>query len=353
MNVIIVDDTPFDLHQMVRLVESIDGTHPHGFLKTSDALGWCQEAKADLVIVDYLMPGADGFDFVRRLRADPQHAEVPIMLITGFEEPRARHHAEELGIKDVFTKPVDAARFVQRTRTLLTGVEPPVVPAPQSLAPGRSAAPALSQYAMEQEVSNRLYCVLRMRDPASGVRGSRVAHYGRLIGAALGLARADQQTLFRAAPLADIGKIALSDAVLFKEGRLTLEEYEGVKRHALDGYLLLRDSPLPLLKAAADIALTHHEKWDGTGYPRGLRQKAIPLFGRVVAIADVFSAVTTQRPYGEAWALEEGREYIRRASGIHFDPVCVEAFLESWDQLLGIQDYFGADAVPGSVSLVS
>jgi putative two-component system response regulator len=180
-----------------------------------------------------------------------------------------------------------------------------------------------------------------------------VAHYGRLIAAGLGLARADQQTLFRAAPLLDIGKVALCDYILFKEGRLTLEEYDAVKRHALDGYLLLRDSCLPVLRSAAEIALTHHEKWDGTGYPRGMRGKAIPLFGRVAAVADVFAAVTTQRPYGEAWTLDEGRELVRRASGIHFDPACVEAFLESWEQIVGIQDYFGPDDIPGSASLAS
>jgi response regulator RpfG family c-di-GMP phosphodiesterase len=306
------------------------------------------------VIVDYLMPGADGFDFVRQLRGDPQHATVPIMMVTGFEEPRARMNAETLGIEDVFTKPVDAQKFLTRTRALI-GVEVPgATPAPPPPRPGSPAsANGLSLYAMEQEVVTRLFHMLKLRDPSAGLRASRVAHYSRLIGAAVGLARGDQQTLFRAAPLMDIGKSALNDAILFKEGRLTLEEYEAVKRHALDGYLLLRDSALPLVKAAAEIALTHHEKWDGTGYPRGLRQKAIPLMGRIVAIADVFAAVTNDRPYGEAWSLEEGRELIRRASGIHFDPVCVEAFLESWDEILAIQDYFGAEDSPERASLAS
>lgn len=342
MNIIIVDDTPFDLHQIARLVETIDGVQTHAFLRMSDALGWCRDETAGLVIVDYLMPGQDGFDFVRQLRSDPRHADVPILMVTGFDEPRARKQAGQLGIRDVFTKPVDAQRFVERARRLVNGEVEPAEPAAE---PPRPGAP--SQYAMEQEVLTRLLHALRLRDPSSGLRGSRVAHYSRLIGAGLGLARPDQQTLFRAAPLLDVGKLALSDSILFKNGRLTLEEYEQVKRHALDGYLLLRDSALPVLRAAADIALSHHEKWDGTGYPRGLRQKAIPLFGRIAAIADVFSAVTTERPYGEAWSLEEGRELVRRASGIHFDPVCVEAFLESWDQIAAIQDYFGPEETAG------
>ena len=350
MNVIIIDNTPFDLHQMVRLVGSIAGAQPHGFLRTADALAWCAARRADLVIVDYLMPGADGFDFVKELRANPENATVPVVLVTGFEEPRALRHARDLGIDEVFTKPVGPRRFVARAGEMLGG-EPAPEAAPEA-APAPPSAPA-SVYAAEQEVVTRLFHVLRLRDPSSGLRASRVAHYSRLVAAGLGLARADQQALFRATPLADIGKVAIPDAILLKDGRLTLEEYEAVKRHALDGYLLLRDSALPVLRAAAEIALTHHEKWDGTGYPRGMAGKAIPLFGRIVAIADVFAAVTTARPYGEAWSLDEGRELVRRASGIHFDPVCVEAFLESWDEIVAIQDYFGPDEAPGQAHLAS
>lgn len=350
MNVLIIDDTPFDLHQMVRLVESIEGAQPHGFLRTTDALGWCTDRRADLVIVDYLMPGADGFEFVKALRARPGNADVPVMLVTGFEEPRARKQARELGICEVFTKPVDTRQFVARTKAMLHGEPEPGPPCPSG---PPAVQPAASGYAMEQEVVTRLFHFLRLRDPCAVVRGSRVAHYSRLVAAGLGLARADQQTLFRAAPLLDAGKVALPDAILFKGGRLGLEEYEAVKRHCLDGYLLLRDSSLPVLRAAAEIALTHHEKWDGTGYPRGLRGKAIPLFGRITAIADVFAAVTTARPYGDAWTLDEGRELVRRSAGIHFDPACVDAFLDNWDEILLVQDYFGPDDLPASPSLAS
>jgi putative two-component system response regulator len=353
MNVIIVDDTPFDLHQMVRLVESIEGVKTHGFLRMADALAWCGEERADLVIVDYLMPGQDGFDFVRQLRADVRHAGVPIFLVTGFDEPRARKHAAELGIRDVFTKPVDSGRFVERTRGQLNGQPEAPAPAPAFPGAGRRGVSAPSQYATEQELVTRLFRCVQLREPGAAVRASRVAHYSRLIGSALGLARADQQTLFRAAPLLDIGKMALPDAILFKQGRLAPAEYEQVKRHAVDGYNLLRDSELPVMRAAAEIALSHHEKWDGSGYPRGLRQKSIPLFGRIAAVADVFAAVTVARPYAEAWSLEEGRELVRRASGIHFDPVCVQCFLESWDEIVSIQEYFGADPLSEPASLAS
>jgi putative two-component system response regulator len=342
MNVVIIDDTPFDLHHMVRLVDSIDGCESHGFLKTQDALKWCATEKPSLVVVDYLMPGADGFDLVRSLKSRPENAGVPVVLVTGFEEPRARRVAEKLGIDEVFTKPVDPARFVACARRLL-GLGAPAAPAPDApprvLATVRkSQAPELQ--ALEHEILTRLYQSLNLRDPESALRGSRVGHYSRIIAAGLGLARSDQQTLFRAAPLLDIGKLGVSESILQKEGSLSREEFESVKKHALDGYLLLRDSSMPALKCAAEIALTHHEKWDGSGYPRGLSENAIPLFGRIAAIADVFTAVTSPRPYGAPWSLEEGRELIRRGSGIQFDPVCVEAFLESWDQVVTIQGYF-------------
>jgi two-component system response regulator RpfG len=352
MNVLIVDDTPFDLHQMVRLVDSIDGVTAHGFLRMSDALAWCAGAHADLVIVDYLMPGQDGFDFVRQLREDPSHAAVPIFLVTGFDEPRARKHAGELGIRDVFTKPVDAARFIEATRSLARAE--PRIPAEPAYLPGGAprAVCAPTKTGMENEVVSRLSQCLRLRDPSSALRLSRVAHYSRLIGAALGLARADQQILFRAAPLLDIGMIGVPDDILFKKDRLSADEYARVKRHALDGYLMLRDSELAVMRAAAEMALNHHEKWDGSGYPRALREKAIPLFGRIAAVADVFSALTSQRPHREAVSLEQGRDLVARASGIHFDPVCVQAFLESWEQIVSIQDYFGPDNAPPALRLV-
>jgi putative two-component system response regulator len=349
MQVIIVDDTPHDLYQMVRLVETIEGAEPHGFLRTADALGWCAERRADLVIVDNLTPGTDGFDFVKELRANPENARVPVVLVIGFEEARARKQAQEFGIAEVFTKPVDPRQFVARASAMLRG-DPPAAQEPGVEA--RLIAPNAS-YAIEQEMVTRLFHLIRLRDPATGLRASRVAHYSRLIAAEMRLARPEQQTLFRAAPLLDVGKIALADSVLFKQGRLTLEEYDAVKRHALDGYLLLRDSALPVLRSAAEIALSHHEKWDGTGYPRGMRGKAIPMYGRIVAIADVFTAVTAERPYGEAWTLAEGRELVRRTSGIHFDPQCVDAFLASWSEILAIQDYFGSDDVPQCASLAS
>jgi response regulator RpfG family c-di-GMP phosphodiesterase len=353
MNVLIVDDTPFDLHQMVRLVDSIEGAKAHGFLRMSDALSWCREARADLVVVDYLMPGQDGFDFVRQLREDPNHAATPIFLVTGFDEPRARKHAGELSIRDVFTKPVDAARFIAATRSL-TQAQPRTAAAPAYLPGGAPRAVcAPTRDGMENEVVSRLAQCLRLRDPASTLRVSRVAHYSRLIGAALGLARADQQILFRAAPLLDIGMIGIPDAILYKDDRLTTDEYTRVKGHALDGYLMLRDSELPVMRAAAEMALNHHEKWNGSGYPRALREKAIPLFGRIAAVADVFAAVTSPRPGRETLALEAGRDLVARASGIHFDPVCVQAFLESWDQIVSIQDYFGPDNAPASLQIVS
>jgi putative two-component system response regulator len=264
------------------------------------------------------------------------------MLVTGFEEPRARRFAQDFAIDAVFTKPVDPVGFVACARKLL-GMEMPVSEAPArpqlSLVTGRKSASPETQ-ALEHEILIRLYRALNLRDPESALRGSRAAHYCRIIAAGLGLARADQQALFRAAPLLDIGMLGVPESILKKEGSLSREEFETVKKHALDGYLLLRDSNLPALKSAAEIALTHHEKWDGSGYPRGLGENAIPLFGRIAAIADVFSAVTSPRPYGAAWSIEEGRELIRRGSGIQFDPVCVEAFLESWDQVVTIQGYF-------------
>ncbi|MCS7003663.1 MAG: HD domain-containing protein, partial [Dehalococcoidia bacterium] len=137
-------------------------------------------------------------------------------------------------------------------------------------------------------------------------------------------------------PMHDVGKVGIPDAILLKPGRLDTEELAIMRRHAEIGHAILCDSPAPLLQAAAEIAWTHHEKYDGTGYPRGLAGEAIPVYGRIVAVADVFDALTSERPYKRAWPLERARDFLLEQSGRHFDPELVRAFLGAWDEVVDI-----------------
>ncbi|WP_318013805.1 HD domain-containing phosphohydrolase [Roseateles oligotrophus] len=194
--------------------------------------------------------------------------------------------------------------------------------------------------ARERETVVRLSKAAEYRDPETGAHILRMAHYSELIAQGLGLPDADRQLLLEAAPMHDIGKVGITDSILLKPGRLTPEEFEVMKRHAQIGHEILKDSSSMVLQTGAAIALGHHEKFDGSGYPQGLIGEAIPIFSRIVAVADVFDALTSERPYKKAWSLEQAAEHLRSHSGTHFDPRCVDCFFARWDEVLAIRQRF-------------
>jgi putative two-component system response regulator len=197
--------------------------------------------------------------------------------------------------------------------------------------------------AREKEAILRLSRAAEHRDPETGMHLLRMSNYTRLIAAQLGLPPAEQELLLDAAPMHDIGKVGTPDHILLKPGRLTPEEFDIMKQHATIGYEILRDSVSPLLQCAATLALTHHEKFDGSGYPQGLAGEAIPLYGRIVAVADVFDALTSERPYKKAWPLEEAVDFLKAGAGSHFDPACVDGFLAAYPQVLEIKSRYHED----------
>lgn len=188
----------------------------------------------------------------------------------------------------------------------------------------------------ESELVQRLSRAAEFRDPETGCHLIRVASYCCVIGEGLGLSEADMRLLEKAAPLHDVGKIAIPDYVLLKPGKLTRDEIQVMRAHARVGYELLRDSMSPILQAGAEIAHCHHESWDGSGYPRGLVADQIPLFGRIMAVADVFDALTSVRPYKPAWPIWEAREFLLASAGKQFDPECVRLFISCWDMVADI-----------------
>lgn len=194
--------------------------------------------------------------------------------------------------------------------------------------------------ARERETVVRLSKAAEYRDPETGAHILRMAHYSELIARGLGLSEADRQLLLEAAPMHDIGKVGITDAILLKPGRLTPLEFEVMKQHAQIGHEILKDSSSLVLQTGAAIALGHHEKFDGSGYPQGLAGEAIPIFSRIVAVADVFDALTSERPYKKAWPLEQAADHLKAHSGSHFDPLCVDTFFAQWPQVLEIRQRF-------------
>jgi putative two-component system response regulator len=186
----------------------------------------------------------------------------------------------------------------------------------------------------------RLSRAAEHRDPETGQHLLRMANYSRLISRELGLSEAEQELIMEAAPMHDLGKIATPDAILLKNGKFVDSEFAIMKAHSQHGYDILCGSDSLLLRTAASMALTHHEKFDGSGYPEGLSGEAIPLHGRIIAVADVFDALTSVRPYKKAWTLEDASKLLKENSGTHFDPKCIEAFFRAWNDVLEIHDKY-------------
>ena len=336
--VLIVDDTEINLILFAALVKKIGNCEPQTFADPKQGLAWAQANDPDLVIVDYMMPELDGIEFIEQLRATSGKENIPILMITANDQKPVRYRALDAGATDFLTKPVDKVEFLARASNMLALSDSRKKLADRAAWLSEEVRKATAEIVQrERETVIRLSKAAEYRDPETGAHILRMAHYSELIARELGLSVAERELLLEAAPMHDIGKVGIADGILLKPGRLTPEEFEIMKKHAIYGYELLAGSSSKVLQAGADIALSHHEKFDGTGYPNGLQGEAIPLFSRIVSVADVFDALTSERPYKKAWSLEQASEHLKANAGTHFDPACVAAFFRAWDDVLEIR----------------
>jgi response regulator RpfG family c-di-GMP phosphodiesterase len=290
------------------------------------------------LIVDYMMPAPDGLEFIRRYREKPENADIPVLMITADHEKETRYAALESGANDFLTKPIDNAEFRARLRNMISLRRSQKALADRAAWLAEKVGEATREILdREHEMITRLSRAAEFRDPETGAHIQRMALYSQLIAQQLGLPEAEQELILRAAPMHDVGKIAIPDRILLKPGKLDAVEFEIMKTHAEKGWEILRDSRSQLLDIAAVIARSHHEKFDGGGYPLGLKGEAIPLHGRIVAVADVFDALTTERPYKKAWKIEHALEFLHAGAGAHFDPLCVAAFVARIDEVLVVR----------------
>lgn len=341
MKVLIVDDNATNLFLLSALTRAADGVEAVAFENPLEAIGWCETNQPDLVLVDYMMPFIDGHQFISRLRTFPSCADIPIVMVTTENEKHVRKDALALGATEFLSKPVDASEFRLRIKNLLALRQAQTLLQDQAkLLQHEVDRATRSLLQREQELVLRLAKAAEFRDPETGAHILRMAHYSALIARTLGLPEHTEKAIFEAAPMHDIGKLGTPDYILLKQGRLDATEMEIMKRHAGIGEQILAGSDAPLIQLAAEIAGAHHEKFDGSGYPRGLAGTAIPLAGRIVAVADVFDALTSERPYKHAWPLEEARDFIAGQSGSHFCPECAAAFLQAWPEIVQIRERF-------------
>jgi putative two-component system response regulator len=348
MKILIVDDNNTNLVVLKALSSKVEGNEVYTFNMPAEALAWCEGNEPDLVLLDYMMPDIDGFQFLARFRVLPGKAETPVIMVTADNELEVRYRALELGANDFLTKPVDKTEFLARMRNML------------ALRQSRKQLADRAEWLAEEvkkataDIVERergaiflLSKVAEYRDPETGAHILRMAHYSRLIGERLGLSGDDIQLLYDAAPMHDIGKVGIPDHILLKPGRLDDEEMVIMRQHARIGWEILNSAPFEnaLFNIAAEIALSHHEKYEGGGYPQGLAGEAIPLMGRIVAVADVFDALTSERPYKKAWELDRARAFIADNAGVHFDPRCAAAFLDAWDEVLAIRARYDDESI--------
>ncbi|MGL5986522.1 MAG: HD domain-containing phosphohydrolase, partial [Burkholderiales bacterium] len=246
-----------------------------------------------------------------------------------------------MGASDFLTKPVDKNEFRARATNMLLLRKSQKQLADRAAWLAEEVAKATNEVLVrERETIIRLSKAAEYRDPETGAHILRMANYSQVIARNLCLSEADQTLLLDAAPMHDIGKVGTPDHILLKPGRLDPEEMDIMRQHASIGYDILKGSPSPLLQKAAVIALTHHEKFDGSGYPNNLKAQDIPIDGRIVAVADVFDALTSERPYKKAWPVDDAVKFMHENSGSHFDPVCIEAFFRNWDEIMAIKNRF-------------
>lgn len=340
MKVLIVDDNATNLLMFKTLVARFEDCQPFTFNVPGNALDWCADNAPDLILLDYMMPDMDGITFLGRFRAMPGMAEVPVVMVTADHEKEVRHRALEAGANDFLTKPIDKTEFMARMKNTLALRRSERALANRADWLAQEVKKALSEVeAREREAIFLLAKAAEYRDPETGAHILRMAHFSRLIGAQLGLGENELDLLLAAAPMHDVGKVGIPDAILLKPGKLDDAEFAVMKQHAMIGWNILQGHSAGnrVLDMAAEIALAHHEKFDGSGYPNGLAGEAIPLVGRIVAVADVFDALTSSRPYKSAWPVEEAADMIRQNAGRHFDPACVEAFFAVWEDILAVR----------------
>lgn len=338
IHAVAVDDDNVALRILTALASQVK-LNLECFSNPGSALDYIKGNEVDLIFTDYMMGSINGVDFTKSVRE--YNGEAPIIMITSLSDDDVlKLEALEAGATEFLTKPLNISEFKVRV---------------VNLAKLRRFQRAEKNKAkiLEQEVKKATQSILdreletiyilgraaEYKDNETGFHIQRVGHYARLLAEGLGLSEHEQDIIYHAAPLHDIGKLGIPDAILTKPGKLTVEEFGVIKTHPQIGHDMLAESKSLYLKRGALIAVSHHEKWDGSGYPQGLKGDSIPVEGRMVAIADVFDALLSERPYKKAWPLKDVMSFFKENAGSHFDPNLIEVLFDHLSDVINIHNH--------------
>lgn len=339
--ILIVDDQPSNVLLMEKMLQADGYSNVHSTTDPRQAVRLYAEHPFDLVLLDLNMPHLDGFGVMQQIKALEPEGYVPVLVLTAQPDLKTRVRALETGARDFLTKPFDRLEVLTRIRNMLEVR----LMHQQILDQNR----LLEQKVMERtreladtrfEVIRRLGRAAEYRDNETGLHIIRMSKYSQLLAQAAGMDEQQIELLLNASPMHDIGKIGIPDNILLKPGKLDENEWAIMKTHPAIGAEILSGHSSELMGMASQIALTHHEKWDGSGYPNGLKGDEIPLVGRMVAICDVFDALTTARPYKNAWPVDEAISYISDNSGKHFDPGLVRLCPDILPAILEVRERY-------------
>jgi len=350
VNIVILDDQSSMRSMLRHILEDISPElQVLDFDSPLAALDWCQGNRPDLLLLDYRMPEMDGLEFARRFRRPMVHRDVPIVLVTVVGDEPVRQAALDAGVIDFLVKPIRPRELRARCRNLLQLRQQSESVKQRALSLEQRLLSSMHEVEeRERETLSRLARAIEYRDSGTSAYLERMAHFAGLLAEELGMFEEEVRMVEMAAPLHDIGKIAIPDAILMKAGPLGEDELQMMRRHPRIGHELLSGSQNRFIQMGAVIALHHHERYDGSGYPGGLAGEEIPIEARIVAVADVLDALLSPRPYKPAWALEDALDYLAEQSGILFDPRCIDALMNCRGRLDDIcQRYSATSRRPG------
>ncbi|TGK86839.1 two-component system response regulator [Leptospira noumeaensis] len=316
--ILIVDDEPTNLQILNEILQK-----DYNLLFAKDGLKGIELAESqepDLILLDVMMPEMTGHEVCKVLKSNEKTKYIPVIFVTALTDVVDEEKGFQLGAVDYITKPVSPPIVKVRIKNHLSLVDVNEVKATRL------------------QIVQRLGMASEYKDNETGMHVIRMSHYSQTLALAYGYSSEAAEEILNAAPMHDVGKIGIPDQIIQKPGKLSPDEWEIMKRHPEIGAEIIGDHNSSLLKLARSIAITHHEKYDGTGYPYGLKGDQIPLEGRIIAIADVFDALTTVRPYKKAWEVDEAIEFLKKESGTHFDPDLVQKFISVLPTILEIKN---------------
>ena len=337
--ILAVDDNLTNVVLLKKLLEAEGYLHVEGVTDPREVIGLYQAEPYDLVLLDIRMPHMDGYQVMEGLKAVADGDIPPIMVLTAQTDMDTKLKALAAGAQDFLHKPFDRVEALTRIRNMIE-----VRLLHKEVREQKNILEQKVQERTQELEDTRMEVVLRLgraaeyKDNETGLHVVRMSKIAHLLGTAMGMSEADAKLLLHASPMHDIGKIGIPDDVLLKPGKLDADEWEVMKTHCQIGAEILGDHPSPLMQLARLVALTHHEKWDGSGYPKGLAGEQIPLVGRITAVADVFDALTSERPYKKGWPIEDATQFIKDQAGAHFDPEVVQKFCDHLDEIANIRE---------------